>query len=54
VDERTVKLMADFQLKSVAKLLGGELVYATGVDSSGKMYDKAIITYNEHKKDDNQ
>jgi len=46
--------MADFQLKSIAKLLGGELVYATGIDSTGKAYDRAIITYNERKEDDNQ
>ena len=52
VDKRTVKLMADYQAKSVASLLEGELEHSTGIDSTGQMYDRITITYNKRDKSD--
>ena len=52
VDKRTVKLMANHQAKSIADLLEGELEFSTGVDSTGKLYDKITITYNKRNKSD--
>jgi len=52
VDKRTIKLMADHQAKNVAQLLEGELEFSTGVDSTGKMYDRITITYNKRNKTD--
>ena len=51
VDKRTVKLMADYQAKSVADLLEGELEHSTGIDSTGQMYDRITITYNKRQKE---
>jgi hypothetical protein len=52
VDKRTVNLMANHQAKSIAELLEGELQFSTGIDSTGKMYDKITITYNKRNKAD--
>ena len=45
VDERTIRLMADFQLKSVVKLMGGEMEKLVVVDSSGKRTNRIVINY---------
>ena len=51
VDKRTIKLMANYQAQNIADLLEGELEFSTGIDSTGKMYDRMTITYNKRDKD---
>jgi len=50
VDDRTVRLMADFQLKSVVQLIGGEMERIVVVDSSGKRTNRIVINY-EYKEE---
>ena len=50
MDDRTVRLMADFQLKSVVQLIGGEMERIVVVDSSGKRTNRIVINY-EYKEE---
>ena len=52
VDKRTIRLMANYQAQNIADLLEGELEFSTGIDSTGKMYDRMTITYNKRDKND--
>lgn len=52
VDERTIRLMADFQLKSVVQLMGGEMEKVVVVDSNGKRHNRIVINYDYNEEID--
>ena len=47
--ETEKQALVDIQIENVAKLLGGVVERVTGVDHTGRTYDKIVIIYNDTK-----